>query len=124
MSLGNISPFNRTWVDQIQLVGLCLEKNVIKFGFKKIFEVIMRDICHLETTGIELQNKQVVKGTIIAVVGDNLGNHQIGGFLENFSLANFFVVIVMLPKQRLKKISNAHTILELEFLMRLMSLLP
>lgn len=31
-----------------------------------------------------------MKGTLLACTGDNLGSHQIGGFLESFSLKNYF----------------------------------
>lgn len=32
----------------------------------------------------------VIKGTVIAFAGDNLGNHQTGGFNENFNTAGYF----------------------------------
>lgn len=35
-------------------------------------------------------NGTVFLGTIIAVFGDNLGSHQIGGFTENFSSSQYF----------------------------------
>lgn len=31
-----------------------------------------------------------LKGSVIAVIGDNLGSHQIGGFNENFNLSGYF----------------------------------
>lgn len=84
-TLGNIPPYCRSKVDQIQLVAVCSESSVKTFGFHKIFEVILRDVKLLETEGIEVRSNEFIKGTIIAVTGDNLGSHQLGGFSENFS---------------------------------------
>lgn len=85
MTLGNIQPYNRSKVDQIQLVGLCLESHAKKYGFAKIFENIMKDIIILETTGIKINDTEGIKATIAVVVGDSLGSHEIGGFSGNFS---------------------------------------
>lgn len=84
MTIANVPPYNRTKVDQIQLVALCLEKHVQTFGFQQVLQPIIRDIKQMESEGIEIKG-EILKGTVISVVGDNLGSHQIGGFVENFS---------------------------------------
>lgn len=90
MTLANFNPWQRSKVDQIQLVALCYEKDVNVFGFPQIFKTIIDDIKILETTGLSI-NKQInLKGSLLAVAGDNLGSHQIGGYLQNFSMNNYF----------------------------------
>lgn len=53
-----------------------------------IFKPIVNDLKILESEGISV-NSKIVKGTIIAVLGDNLGS-QIGGFQENFKDSSYF----------------------------------
>lgn len=91
MVLTNVAPYNRTHVDHIQLVALGLERDN-KIEFSKIFEVIIKDLRFLETEGIVIDNSpfQTVKGSLIAMVGDNLGSHQIGGYIENFATNQHF----------------------------------
>lgn len=89
MTLGNIPPWNRTNTDQIQLVALCFEHQIKYFGMSSIFNVIINDLKYLETHGIEINNT-LIKGTVAVVVGDNLGNHQIGGFTESFNRHTYF----------------------------------
>lgn len=90
LTLANLPPYSRSKVDQIQLVALVLERDVKEFGFSKIFETIIRDINILETEGIQLGNTKNVKGSVVAFTGDNLGSHQIGGFVQNFSTTAYF----------------------------------
>lgn len=84
MTIANINPWHRSKVDQIQLVALCFEKDIKTYGFFEIFKPIVADINILETVGIDFNNT-CIKGTLLAVLGDNLGSHQIGGFTESFS---------------------------------------
>lgn len=94
MTLANLSPWNRTQVEQIQLVGLCFEKDVKKFGFSQVLKQIIVDLKKLESKGIFVSlnddEQHVIKGSVVAVAGDNLGSHQIGGFLETFNTTSFF----------------------------------
>lgn len=89
MSLGNLPAYCRTKIDQLQLVLLCPEKNVKEFGFTKVFESLLRDLKILVTNGIIIDNKQIF-GSLYLMLGDNLGSHQIGGFVENFSTSDYF----------------------------------
>lgn len=90
MVLGNLYPWLRSKLDNIQLVALCYEKDVNTFGFPAILKPIINDIKYLETTGIETCMNTMFKGTLIAMVGDNLGSHQIGGFLQLFNTNSYF----------------------------------
>lgn len=90
MTLANLKPWQRSKIDRIQLVALCFEQDLKNFGFSKIFEVIIKEINQLETEGIYVNETLTLKGSLLAVAGDNLGSHQIGGFLETFNVDNYF----------------------------------
>jgi len=40
--------------------------------------------------GVVISDGTVIKGSLVAIAGDNLGSHSVGGFLENFSRSNYF----------------------------------
>lgn len=88
MIIKNMPHFFRSKTDQIQLVLLCYESNVKSFGFAKIFERVLSDIKVLEK-GTYI-NSILYYGSIFSVLGDNLGSHQIGGFVENFATSEYF----------------------------------
>ena len=88
-TLGNFPPYQRSTIDQIQLALLCLEKDMKYFGVDTIFSKLVSDLCELEKNGIPF-NGQIYKGTVVCIMGDNLGSHMIGGFTENFSSAEYF----------------------------------
>ena len=85
-TLANIEPHLRSSIDHIQLVLLCTESD-LKFGQDKVFGKLVEDLRFLEQTGLKLKVKgeQLVKGSLCAIVGDNLGSHGIGGFSEGFN---------------------------------------
>ncbi|XP_071943870.1 uncharacterized protein [Antedon mediterranea] len=85
LTLGNIDPRCRSQIDPMQLVLLCKEKYINKFGDDKVFARLIADLKVLEKNGVTLANGNVVKGAIAAIVGDNLGSHFIGGFCESFN---------------------------------------
>ncbi|KAJ8674063.1 hypothetical protein QAD02_005325 [Eretmocerus hayati] len=59
------------------------------FAYVPILETIkFEDLKKLEK-GIEI-NGEVIRGTVVHIAGDNLGSHGLGGFLENFSSAEYF----------------------------------
>lgn len=89
MLLANLHPWHRSQVEHIQLVSLCHEKDIKLFTFSKILEPLINELKLLESTGFELQGINF-RGSLIAVVGDNLGSHQIGGFVESFSTETYF----------------------------------
>lgn len=92
MALINLPPYLRTKVENVQLVFSCLESHIAKFGWDKILEKVIY-IRKLETEGITIFVNGVHKtffGTLIAMLGDNLGSHQIGGYCSNFSTSHYF----------------------------------
>ena len=92
-SLGNLNSCARSSVDSIQLVLLCNENEFKKMGNdgpSVVFKPLLRDLKELESDGIDLgQQYGVQKGSVVYMVGDNLGSHMIGGFVENFTISNF-----------------------------------
>lgn len=44
----------------------------------------------LESDGVAISQNEIVKAIVVAIVGDNLGAHNIGGFSENFSTGEYF----------------------------------
>ncbi|KAL1276301.1 hypothetical protein QQF64_035924 [Cirrhinus molitorella] len=70
--------------DVRDLVMLCREEDLKFFGQQQVFRPLLSDLKDMEEFGIVLENGETVRGTVIAIVGDNLGSHSIGGFTENF----------------------------------------
>ena len=84
-ALGNVPAFQRSELNCIQLCILCPVVDVKEFGINRIFEPLVFDIKILEQEGVHVESlSQKLKGTISYISGDNLGSHQIGGFLESF----------------------------------------
>ncbi|CAL1539661.1 unnamed protein product [Lymnaea stagnalis] len=50
---------------------------------------MIADLKEMEESGFKIHNSQIVKGSVVAIVGDNLGSHCIG-FTENFSTSSHF----------------------------------
>jgi hypothetical protein len=89
-TLANLPAHYRSAIDQIQLVALCRENDVkVRTGLDKVLARIVNDIKQLETHGLVV-NGVCYKGSLFAVLGDNLGSHFIGGFTENFSTSEYF----------------------------------
>lgn len=90
--LNNLSVHNRSQINNIMLCLLCTESHVKTFGFNSIFENVISDLKLLEEIGIVINENvtKTLKGSVVAICGDNLGLHQIGGYIENFSSAEYF----------------------------------
>lgn len=84
-SLGNLHVYNRSKVDALQLVLLCREKDYKTFGQTAVFSPLIRDLKILENVGLEVPGFDMIKGSVLFLLGDNLGSHNMGGFTENFS---------------------------------------
>ena len=55
-----------------------------------MLEPMRKDLKSFEDDGIFVPSLgKVLKGTVLAVVADNLGAHSIGGFVESFSASQF-----------------------------------
>ncbi|XP_076059717.1 uncharacterized protein LOC143036354 [Oratosquilla oratoria] len=85
-TLANIDSHLRSSVDHMQLVMLFTE-SALQFGQDKVFSRLVKYLQSLETTGIKVktvEGEKNIQGTVCAIVGDNLGSHGIGGFVESF----------------------------------------
>lgn len=90
MTFANVLPHNRSRVDNIKLVLLCKEKYFKEFGQNRIFKTLVDDIKVLETSGVYIENlDKVIYGSLLTLIGDNLGSHTVGGFVENFNATHF-----------------------------------
>ncbi|KAJ8668187.1 hypothetical protein QAD02_009850 [Eretmocerus hayati] len=93
MTLANLPPHIRNRKENMKLVLLCFEDFVLSYGWEQVLEKLVSDIKTLETRGISYNSESgreiQVKGSLIAVTGDNSGNHSIGGFQKNFSNLNY-----------------------------------
>ena len=97
-SLANFRPHNRSTVDHIQLVLLCNEKDFEKYGQNKIFQHLINDIKELEDQGICLPSfNHRIKGTLVVICADNLGAHDLGGFVKSFN-SEYFCRYCLLSK--------------------------
>lgn len=86
--IGNIPVHLRSRVNSILLVALCIEKF---FDHKSVYGPIVQDLKDLETLGVHVSDRiGTLKGSLVCIVGDNLGQHQLGGFVEQFSTSLFF----------------------------------
>lgn len=104
MVLENVFPYDRSQVDHIYLVALSYEAHVKKYGFSKFLGRLIRDLKVLEHEGIFINDATgIVKGYVIAMVGDNLGSHQIGGFVENFFANEYLCRYCHITKTELRK---------------------
>lgn len=80
----------RSTLTSIYLALLCKADDVKQYGYTKVLEPLLRDLKSFEDNGIFVPSLgKVVKGTVFAVVADNLGAHSIGGFVESFSASHF-----------------------------------
>jgi hypothetical protein len=98
--IGNFNPALRSKIDNIQLISLCREKHIKYFGWNIFAKHMVSELKSLES-GFKVQNIQV-KVKLIAVAGDNLGSHALGGFAENFSKVEFFCRYCYYTQSQLK----------------------
>lgn len=90
LTLADLMPHNRSSTDQMQLVLLCKEHDFKYFGQDLVMGTLVNDLKDLELNGVTLSDGKVYKGTLCAIAGDNLGSHNIGGFVEKFSRSSHF----------------------------------
>ena len=100
LTLADIHTYNRSSIDQFQLVLLCTESDFKRFGQKSVFGNLIEDLKRLENNGIAI-GSITLKGTVCAILGDNLGSNCIGGFTENFSTVAHFCRFCLVTKSEL-----------------------
>ncbi|KAE8749793.1 hypothetical protein FOCC_FOCC003531 [Frankliniella occidentalis] len=85
MVIGNLRPHLRSKVKCIQLVALVPDfSNMFKDFKLKCFKKIFDDLKKLEESGILFMGEQI-KVELRFVIGDNKGQHEIGGFIKSFT---------------------------------------
>jgi len=87
-TVGNIEQKYLSSLCNIHVAILCKSSLVKKYGLQKVLSPLIADICHLETTGIDIALKTQTKhvfGSLATVSADNLASHEIGGFRKCFS---------------------------------------
>lgn len=104
--LGNLYPWNRSRIHAIQLVLLCKESDFEFFGQEKVFAPLLEDIRRLENGSCQLRDGKNLYGAVVAILGDNLGSHTIGGFVENFSKAKHMCRFCLTEKKDMFVESN------------------
>ncbi|ROL54946.1 hypothetical protein DPX16_23865 [Anabarilius grahami] len=82
----------------MQLVMLCREQDLQFFGQDLVFSRLVNDLRDIEESGIILDDGEKLQGALIAIVGDNLGSHSVGGFTENFSKSKNFCRYCMIHR--------------------------
>ena len=70
-------------------VLLCKEKYVTGSNLANILNPLLEDLMQLEQAGIDIDMGENIKGSISCIIGDNLGSNWLGGFVTNFSTANY-----------------------------------
>ena len=85
-NLADMPKNQRSQVDRMQLVMIVREKFIKKYGFGKIYKILLDDLKKLED-GIIVKNPvpRLVKCGVLLHSGDNLESHSVGGFSTNFS---------------------------------------
>ena len=82
-----IVPALRTKVKSIQLCSLVHSKHWKKYGNLPTMRNLLQDLKELEIDGIQVDkpSPRIVKAGLMIVVGDNLGQHQLGEYHSVFS---------------------------------------
>jgi hypothetical protein len=69
----------------MQLACLARHTDVKHFGIEKYLRPLLVDLAFLESTGVYIEALgETIKGSVSALVADNLSAHGIGGFMESF----------------------------------------
>ena len=89
-ALGNLPPELRCKKENIQL-AFSFNENMLKDGesFQSIFRHLTEELVYLEKFGLTPFGLRNFKVGMVFMTGDNLGQHQIGGFNANFSKSHF-----------------------------------
>ncbi|XDV19312.1 hypothetical protein PO909_024803 [Leuciscus waleckii] len=103
LTMGEILPHNRSAIDPMQLVMLCRDVDSHLFGHDKIFSPLVNDLREIEESGFVLDNGETLQGTVIAIAGDDLGSHALGGFTENFSRSKHFCRYCLIDRESFER---------------------
>lgn len=80
----------RSALSSIYLAALCKTVHIKQYGYSKVLEPLIRDIEHLERTGVLVKRfGSCIKGTLLYVSADNLSAHSLAGYQESFNVDKF-----------------------------------
>ncbi|KAJ8673838.1 hypothetical protein QAD02_005100 [Eretmocerus hayati] len=96
MTLGNLPDHLRCHTNSMKLVALCKEKD---FNHDLVLNKIIKDLSDIESEGVEISKGKIVKGSLVLLIGDNLGSHSLGGFVANFSTLIYFCRFCLLTRK-------------------------
>ena len=82
--LGNLYPEFRSQIDGIQLALLIKDKHVKHFGHEMVYSRLIADLKRFEQ-GLDVDGEHCVPVRVRFILGDYIGSHSIGGFIENLS---------------------------------------
>lgn len=82
--IGNVHPRYKSKLFCINFLT-AVESNILSnYDMDDILTPLIEDFKTLEN-GVEISDGLIVHGTLIAVIGDNLASHKLGGFKEGFT---------------------------------------
>ena len=88
MFVANVPPARRSQTQFYQLISLCQSQYIKKYGLKAATTKLYEELQEVTQYGIDclIEGQNVHFGCeLLCVVGDNLSQHQIGGFFESFN---------------------------------------
>ena len=88
-TLANFNDYNRSKIDPIELLLLCPDKHVNAASINFVMRPLVDDLKILKSSGIDLGLGMPTRGSILCILGDNLGSHLHGWFTANFSTMNY-----------------------------------
>lgn len=95
--LGNLPCHVRMKMDNLQLVMLCRDTDLTRFGQRTVFESLISELTGLERNGLTFSGR-FFQVRLVCVLGDNLGSHWLGGFSTNFSTNSFICRYCLVEK--------------------------
>lgn len=87
-TVANFKPHRRSKIFTKHLVLVVREAVFKEVGIERCFEELLTELKSLEADGIEYKG-DTVKVAVQFVLGDNLGQHTLGGFIECFTSTYF-----------------------------------
>lgn len=90
-TIGNMRPWDRYKINNIQLAMLVNEKYLKKYGLTTVFNTLISDLKIFASEGVYVESlDEIVKGACLLILGDNLACHEIAGMNMNFSKSEFY----------------------------------
>lgn len=105
MRILNIPRKYRSKLNNIQLVCLCLagDLKTCETDFNNIWDLVVRDLRTLETVGIDIGERQMLRGSLVLLCFDNLGGNICLGMAESFN-THYYCRICECAKEQCKSL--------------------